>query len=223
MNLDRVFRYLRGSKGRSISYWRGAEIKISTYIDAAFACHEEQKSRSGCLLMCAGSFVGAWSSKQSVNAFSSTEAELIALSEDCSWVLWVKHWLESQGHKQGAVQIFQDNTSVLSILKRRPSADLRTRYLSIRYFFMGTSSRETKRRSSTAPRVWYAGGYLHQAAGRSAIPEIERCPHHFGSKLRHRTYVLIQRFEIFKVWKIAWLSWVHCVITAKLTVLLISK
>lgn len=137
MNLDRVFRYLRGSKDRSISYWRGAEIKISTYIDAAFACHEEQKSRSGCVLMCAGSFVGAWSSKQSVNAFSSTEAELIALSEDCSWVLWAKHWLESQGHEQGAVKIFQDNTSVLSILKKGPSADLRTRYLSIRYFFMG--------------------------------------------------------------------------------------
>jgi hypothetical protein len=137
MNLDRVFRYLRGSKNRSASYWRDAEIKISTYIDAAFACHEEKKSRSGCVLMCAGSFVGAWSSKQSVNAFSSTEAELIALSEDCSWVLWAKHWLESQGHKQGAVTIFQDNTSVPSILKKGPSADLRTRYLSIRYFFMG--------------------------------------------------------------------------------------
>jgi KUP system potassium uptake protein len=74
---------------------------------------------------------------QSVNAFSSTEAELIALSEDCSWVLWAKHWLESQGHEQGAVTIFQDNTSVPSILKKGPSAELRTRYLSIRYFFTG--------------------------------------------------------------------------------------
>jgi hypothetical protein len=72
-----------------------------------------------------------------VNALSSTEAELIALSEDCSWVLWAKHWLESQGHKREAVQIFQDNTSILSILKKGPSADLRTRYLNIRYFFMG--------------------------------------------------------------------------------------
>jgi hypothetical protein len=134
--LDRVYRYLNANKRRSLDFWRGAKVEVSSYIDASFACHDDYKSRTGCILMCCGSFVGAWTSKQGLNTKSSAEAELVGLTDDCTWAIWARNWVEAQGYAQGPVKIFQDNTSVAEILKRGPVAQLRTRHLSIRYHFV---------------------------------------------------------------------------------------
>jgi hypothetical protein len=80
--------------------------------------------------------VGAWSTKQAINTKSSTESELVGLTEDCSWVIWARNWLIGQGHKPAAAVIYHDNTAVQDILKKGPSAELRTRHLSIRYHFV---------------------------------------------------------------------------------------
>jgi hypothetical protein len=134
--LDRVYRYLNANKERRIDFWRDAKVEVCSYIDASFACHDDYKSRTGCVLMCCGAYVGAWTSKQGLNTKSSAEAELVGLTDECGWAIWARNWIEAQGHEPGVVKIFQDNTSVAEILKRGPVAQLRTRHLSIRYHFV---------------------------------------------------------------------------------------
>lgn len=135
--LDRVFRYLNGSSNRIIKFRRGGKISVCCYIDASFACHEDMRSRTGCILFCCGNFVGAWTSKQSQNTKSSTESELVGVTDECGWVIWAQNWMAAQGYQREAPVIYQDNTSVADILKRGPCAQLRTRHLSIRHHFAG--------------------------------------------------------------------------------------
>ncbi len=110
---------------------------VATYIDASFACYADMRSRTGCVLICCGYYVGAWSSKQSLNTKSSTESELVGATDECGWVIWAQNWANSQGYKLPAPVIYQDNTSMMDILKRGPGAQLRTRHVSIRYHFLG--------------------------------------------------------------------------------------
>ena len=135
--LDRVFRYLNGSSKRVVQFWRGGKVSVTCFIDAAFACHDDMRSRTGCVLFCCGIFIGAWTSKQDLNTKSSTEAEIVGLTDECGWAVWAQNWLEDQGYPREAPVIYQDNTSVVDILRRGPSAQLRTRHLGIRHHFAG--------------------------------------------------------------------------------------
>jgi hypothetical protein len=134
--LDRVYRYLNANRTHALTYWRGGKIEISAYIDASHASHTDFKGRTGCILLCAGGFMGAWSTKQSINTKSSSESELVGLSDECGWAIWARNFLQGQGYKTEPATIYQDNTAVADILKRGPSAQLKTRHLSIRYFFV---------------------------------------------------------------------------------------
>jgi hypothetical protein len=135
--LDRVYRYLNGSKDRVLQFWRGGKVEVSLFVDAAFACHADMKSRTGAVLLCCGCFVAAWTSKQTQNTKSSTESELVGLTDECGWLIWARNWMLEQGYPPMVPVIYQDNTSVVDILKRGPSAQLRTRHLGIRHHFVG--------------------------------------------------------------------------------------
>jgi hypothetical protein len=135
VHLQRVLAYLKGSRNRAIVFKAGGNIDLCQYTDASFGVHEKMKSRTGSILFLNGGFVGAWSSKQKLNSKSSTEAELIGITDDIGWGLWAKHWLREQGYDVKLV-IFQDNTSVKKILERGPEANGRTRHLAIRYYFI---------------------------------------------------------------------------------------
>jgi hypothetical protein len=136
LRLDKVYAYLNGNKDHVVQYWRGAKVEVASSIDASFACHDDFKSRTGCVLLCCGSYVAAWTTKQTLNTKSSAEAELVGLTDESGWVIWARNWLRKQGYDPGAARIAQDNTSVADILKKGPVAQMRTRHLSIRYHFV---------------------------------------------------------------------------------------
>jgi hypothetical protein len=135
--LERVYRYLNGQQDRYIRYASGGKISIETFIDASFACYQDSRSRTGCILRLAGLFIGAWTSRQDLNTKSSTESEIVGATDECGWAIWAQNWLKGQGYQPPPPTIYQDNTSVLAILKKGPGAQLRTRHLSIRFHFLG--------------------------------------------------------------------------------------
>ena len=67
---------------------------------------------------------------------SSTEAELIALSDSANQALYLRWFLIDQGYKMGPVTFYQDNTSTMALVARgKPGAE-RTRHIDIRYFWL---------------------------------------------------------------------------------------
>lgn len=76
------------------------------------------------------------SSKQTIVSKSSTEAELIALSDSANQGLHLRNFLLDQGYDMGPVIIYQDNTSCMALVDRGRSGAERTRHISIRYFWI---------------------------------------------------------------------------------------
>ena len=127
--------------GRKVQFSNAERVRAEkarkAFIDASFAVTADFKSRTGLLLFINGSVIGAWASKQDLNTRSSTESELVALTDMIGWVIWMRNWLIARGYPMGPAVVYQDNTSVRDILKKGPSSQLRTRHLSIRYHFAG--------------------------------------------------------------------------------------
>ena len=76
-------------------------------------------------------------SKQKINVKSSTESEIVGLSEYLPYTLWMGYFLEAQGYKIKKSTVFQDNTSALKMEKNgRNSCTGNSRHINVRYFFV---------------------------------------------------------------------------------------
>jgi hypothetical protein len=134
--LDRVMNYLDHTKERKVTMKWGGSVTMEAYIDASFGGHVDCRSRSGIMLMMSGSCVGAWSAKQKLNTKSSTEAEIVGLSDGLSHVIWARELLSAQGYVLPPTEVHQDNQGVLSIMSGGRSPKHRTKHLDIRHFFV---------------------------------------------------------------------------------------
>jgi hypothetical protein len=75
------------------------------------------------------------SMKQKLNAKSSTEAELIALSDALSQVVWTRNFLRDLGYDMEPATVYQDNMSTLAMIKNGHPSSHRTRHINIRFFY----------------------------------------------------------------------------------------
>jgi hypothetical protein len=93
-------------------------VKIEVHCDASHLLHNDGKGHSGAVVLLGGNHIYSYSSKQKLQARSSIEAELIALDEITTYVVWLRHLLQELGFKQdkGNV-IYQDNQSGVEIIK----------------------------------------------------------------------------------------------------------
>ena len=78
----------------------------------------------------------AKSGTQRLMTKSSTEAELVALSDSANQVLWTRNFLQRQGHHQPPAAIYRDNQSTIQLIRNGRSNSERTRHVDIRYFYL---------------------------------------------------------------------------------------
>jgi hypothetical protein len=136
--LKRLLGYLRGTRDRGIVLRVGDHLQVRAYIDAAYGVHQDSgKSHTGCaLVMGEAGPVFVKSGKQKIVTKSSTEAELVGLSDTASPALHLRHWLTAQGYAMGPVIIYQDNMSCMALIKRGSPASERSRHIGIRHFWL---------------------------------------------------------------------------------------
>ena len=77
------------------------------------------------------------SRKQKLNTRSSTEAEIVAVDDCMSQVLWTKCFLEDLGYPTEAIIIQQDNSSAIKLESNgMKSMGQRSKHINNRYFFI---------------------------------------------------------------------------------------
>ena len=76
---------------------------------ATFAVHKDMKSQMGAVMTMGSGAVISLSTKQKVNACSSTEAELVAVDDVIAKTLWTKKFIEWQGFEVKLNILYQDN------------------------------------------------------------------------------------------------------------------
>jgi hypothetical protein len=133
--LDRVLKYVNQTQELALTLKPDACINVTSYIDASYGVHPNGRSHTGALITLGKGAVHAKSSKQKLVSKSSTESELVALSDEASQVLWTRNFLLLQRHKMRPAKIYQDNMSTIALADKGRSTSERTRHINVRYFF----------------------------------------------------------------------------------------
>jgi hypothetical protein len=139
-DLQHVLGYLRGAGNLGISY-DVKSMQPFLSVDVGWAVHvRDRKSHTGWTATVGrdGPAVGWGSSKQKGVAPSSTDGELVGLSDKADNLLVIESKLNFFGVKVSRpMTILQDNTSTITMsYMGRPSAHARRRYIDIRYFWL---------------------------------------------------------------------------------------
>ena len=136
--LRRLLAYVRGTRERGIILRIGVRLEVRTYIDAAYGVHTTSgKSHTGCAVVLGdGGPVYNKSTKQKIVTKSSTEAELVGLSDSVSQSIHMRNFLIAQGYTMGPVIVHQDNLSCMALIKKGGPCSERSRHINIRYFWL---------------------------------------------------------------------------------------
>jgi len=136
--LVRLLGYVKGTSSRGIVLRVGESMTVKAYIDAAYGVHTASgKSHTGCAIVLGD--VGALfakSSKQKIVTKSSTEAELVGLSDTASQAIHLRNFVLAQGYETGPAIIYQDNLSCMALMKRGSPGSERSRHINIRHFWI---------------------------------------------------------------------------------------
>jgi hypothetical protein len=134
--LNRVLCYLEDQPQQGVLLPQRGKIQLQAYVDAGFACHSDGKSQTGLCIMLGNSLISARSLKQKMVGKDSTEAELIALSDKVTTVLWCQDFLRSQGYEDLPPPVLhQDNMSTVHLVTKG-GGNPRTRHLKARQFMV---------------------------------------------------------------------------------------
>lgn len=136
MKLTRVLAYINSTKELCLTIGINDPNQIEVFIDASFAIHSDRKSHSGCVVILGSGGIISKSIKQKLVSKSSTEAELIAVSDQISQIIWIKNFLSDQGYEMKPIIIYQDNQSAITLENKGLTNNNRMKHIEIRYYFI---------------------------------------------------------------------------------------
>jgi len=139
LKLTRLLKYLNGTRDCGITLEQRYNYPVA-YCDASYGIHPDCKSHTGLYITLGSGPIFVGSSKQKVIAKSTTEAELIALSDSAGQILWTREFicgqLGSDSDRHPPAIIYEDNLSTIALLKTGKSQTQRTKHIKIRYYFL---------------------------------------------------------------------------------------
>lgn len=147
MKLGKVICYLAETIHLPLILGMDADGNFTWNVDASFAVNPDCRSHTGASMTLGHGSMLSLSLKQKINAKSSTEAELIAVDDAMTFIMWMKHFLteqtkmlplESKLKGLGKETIIeQDNTSTIQLERNGwRSSSKRTKHINVRYFFV---------------------------------------------------------------------------------------
>jgi hypothetical protein len=135
--LKRVLQYLRGTLDDKLVLGAVDIGKMKSFVDASFAVHPDMRSHTGGGISWGIGILLSMCQKQRLNAKSSTEAEVIGVSDFLSNMIWARMFLEQQGYEIEENLLYQDNQSAIKIESNgSKSCSRRSRHIDMRYFFI---------------------------------------------------------------------------------------
>ena len=135
VKLGRIMKYLKGTEDEElflkIVRQEGA-IVMEAYIDASYGVHEDSKSHSGMMVTMGRGALLAVSTKQKCVLKSSTEAELIAVTDLIGQAIELKKTAEEIIGENVKLIVYQDNQSTINLMKNGVTGS-RSKHVKIRF------------------------------------------------------------------------------------------
>ena len=171
VKLDRVLRYINGTKEFKLRIKPEELIQVYASADASFGPFKDGKSNTGLVLTVGfpNAPLLAKSTKQKSVANSSTAAELIAFSTTLEEVLWAVELLNELGFTQDTVTIEQDNSSTMKLVEKGPSSTGRTKWINIKHFWVSEHLENGHFKLKYVPSLELLADGLTKPLGRAAF------------------------------------------------------
>ena len=137
VKLKRIISYLKGTSdlGKRLGGGPNGETTLQSFSDASFAVHPDMKSHNGQFITVGLGGILIKCNKEKLVTRSSTEAELVCLSDGVGLASHCAEFLKHQGYNL-TPELMQDNMSAIKLAEKGKSTSDRTRHVKIRYFFV---------------------------------------------------------------------------------------
>jgi hypothetical protein len=132
--LKQMMSYVQTELYRGVVFKGGGNLTPEVYGDSGFMVHSDCRSRGGTISTMCGGAVGGYSTKQTILAKSSTEAELVELNTASGKAVEMGRFLAGFGDPVVAIPVYQDNKSVLTMIKTGKPTSTRTKHIAMQYF-----------------------------------------------------------------------------------------
>jgi hypothetical protein len=133
--VSQIFSYL-STVPDYVYVFSGDELKLQIYVDASYGLHPDGKGHLGIFITFGSAPITQKSMKQKTVSLSSTEAEVIAVVEAITYIIWLIYFLDELGFQINLpVPIYQDNISAIilynggGIFKRSKHMLIKTSYV----------------------------------------------------------------------------------------------
>jgi len=137
LKLKRLLQFIKGTINDKRVIGANGLNDLLTWLDAAYAVHPNMRSHTGGYMSFGLGTLHARSTKQKLNTKSSTEAEIVGMSDYLPFNIWLRMFLEEQGHFLTKNIVYQDNQSAIKMERNgRNSCNGNSRHIDIRYFFV---------------------------------------------------------------------------------------
>jgi hypothetical protein len=104
---ERVLNYLNATLELCIILNAERDLSVIAYIDASYGVYSDCRSHTGSVLGVGDATVHAKSSHQKLTTKSSTEAEIVDISDSLSQALWLRVFLIELGYEVGPLRLMQ--------------------------------------------------------------------------------------------------------------------
>ena len=116
--LRRVLQYLRGTIDLVLTLGGDDMItKMKSWVDVSYGVHDDCKSHTGGAISFGWGVLLTKCQKQKLNTKSSTEGEIVGLSDFLPNMIWATMFLQEQGFILKENILYQDNQSAIKIEK----------------------------------------------------------------------------------------------------------
>ena len=118
-DLMHLLAYVKRVPEREVVF-RPKDLQLRAYADAAFNIYEDGRSHYGYVVTLGGALICSKGGRIKTVVRSSTEAEITAVNEVVSDLLWCRDVLEELGYQQKVMAIREDNKSCITMLQQEP-------------------------------------------------------------------------------------------------------
>ena len=118
-DLQHLLGYVKRVPEREVVF-KPTDLQLRAYADAAFNITADGRSHYGYVVTLGKSLICSKGGRVKTIVRSSTEAEITAVNEVVSDLLWCRDILEELGYEQKAMPIREDNQSCITMLQQEP-------------------------------------------------------------------------------------------------------
>jgi hypothetical protein len=135
--LKRVLEYLNDTIELTRTIGADDIRRMQSWVDVSYGIHDDCKSHTGGCISFGWGVISTMCKKQTLNVKSSTEGEVVGVSDFMPNMIWTRMFLEEQGFTLEKNTLYQDNQSSMKILLNgKKSAGKKSKHIDNRYYFI---------------------------------------------------------------------------------------